>query len=398
MKKISDFADDINKCSKCGKCQEVCPVYKLTGNDCAVSRGKFVMLQGVLKGELKLSKTIEKYLDLCLKCGKCKDFCPSDIDVCEIFNTAKHEYVKDKFYGKITRFLQSPKVFDKILNIFRLLHKFTRCEILKQVQDDMVSSTNVQSVVLPLAVQDDGKDICNAESDILPKAVQDDRKVRLLYFKGCANALNPKSENAMKKVLAHYDVELIEKDFECCGVPFLSSGNPERYEEVKKYNLDLLKGGYDYVITDCASCESALKNYQSAENIINICHFLAIQNKKFVFKKNLKVTFHKPCHLKSDAFLQPLFAKCENIEYIEAKDYEECCGFAGEFALRNPKLSFQMTRQKAKNLADTGADVILTACPACIIGIHQGFLGKKHPKIMNLIEFLALADEIIEGK
>ena len=46
MKKLSDYKEQINKCSKCGKCQEVCPIYKLTGNDCAVSRGKFVMLNG----------------------------------------------------------------------------------------------------------------------------------------------------------------------------------------------------------------------------------------------------------------------------------------------------------------------------------------------------------------
>ena len=384
MKKLSDFSDDINKCSKCGKCQEVCPVYKITGNDCAVSRGKFVMLQGVLKGDLKLSKTIEKYLDLCLKCGKCKDFCPSDIDVCEIFNTAKHEYVKDTIYGRITRFLQSPAIFNTILNIFQRIHKSASKEILKQVQNDK-------------------KNLCNS-SAILPQAAQEYKKVRLLYFKGCANAIYPKSENAMKKVLSHYNVELIEKDFECCGVPFLSSGNLERYEEVKHHNLELLKGDYDYIITDCASCESALKDYtqqvseDSTPNIINICHFLAIQDKKFIFNKPLKVTFHKPCHLKSDAFLKPLLAKCTNIEYLEAKDYDECCGFAGEFALRNPKLSLKMTQQKAKNLADTGADIILTACPACIIGIHQGFSGKKHPKIMNIIEFLATADEIIEGK
>ena len=357
MKKLSDFSDDINKCSKCGKCQEVCPVYKITGNDCAVSRGKFVMLQGVLKGDLKLSQTIAKYLDLCLKCGKCKDFCPSDIDVCKIFNTAKHEYVKNKIYGKFTRFLQSRPSFNKILAI--------------------------------------GK--CFKRVDYKSEGA-----AKLLYFKGCANTIYPKSENAMKKVLSHYDVELIEKDFECCGVPFLSSGNLERYEEVKNYNLELLKGNYDYIITDCASCESALKDYtqqvseDSIPNIINICHFLAIQDKKFIFNKPLKVTFHKPCHLKSDAFLKPLLAKCTNIEYIEAKDYDECCGFAGEFALHNPKLSLKMTKQKAKNLADTGADIILTACPACIIGIHQGFLGKKHPKIMNIIEFLATADEITE--
>ena len=81
MKNLEDYAGDINKCSKCGLCQSVCPVYKETGNDCAVSRGKFVMLDGVLKGDLKLNKNINKYLDLCLKCGKCSDFCPSGIDV-----------------------------------------------------------------------------------------------------------------------------------------------------------------------------------------------------------------------------------------------------------------------------------------------------------------------------
>ncbi len=366
MRKLSDFTDDINKCSKCGKCQEVCPIYKLTGNDCAVSRGKFLMLQGVLKGDLKLSKTIEKYLDLCLKCGKCEDFCPSGIHVCQIFNAAKYEYVKNKFYGKITRFLQSPKVFNKMLNIFQKNNRLTETKTLKPAHDD-------------------------------------EHHTKLLYFKGCANIINPKSERAMKKVLSNFDVELIEKNFDCCGVPFLSSGNLKRYEEAKKHNLELLKGDYDYIVTDCASCESALKDYATPDcyketdelYIVNICHFLAIQDKKFIFKKPLKVTFHKPCHLKSDAFIRPLIGRCINVEYIEAEKHDECCGFAGEFALRNPKLSLKMMREKAQNLAATGADIILTSCPACIIGIQQGFLGKKHPKIMNIIEFLALADEII---
>ena len=200
MKKLSDFQDQIDKCSKCGKCQEVCPIYKLTGNDCAVSRGKFVMLKGVLKGDLKLSKTINKYLDMCLKCGKCKDFCPSDIDVCEIFSTAKSEYVKDTLYGKITRFLQSKKVFN------RLISKFSK-------------------KIVPL---------------------ENKGATKLLYFKGCANAIYPKSEIAMKKVLSNFDVELVEKDFDCCGIPFLSSGNIERYEEAKKYNMRYLKDKYDY--------------------------------------------------------------------------------------------------------------------------------------------------------
>ena len=117
MKNLQDFADDINKCSKCGLCQSVCPVYKLTGNDCAVSRGKFVMLDGVLKGDLKLNRNIEKYLDLCIKCGKCKNFCPSDIDVCKIFAAAKYECAKKSLSDRFIFFLESKVVFDSVLAV-----------------------------------------------------------------------------------------------------------------------------------------------------------------------------------------------------------------------------------------------------------------------------------------
>ena len=50
---------------------------------------------------------------------------------------------------------------------------------------------------------------------------------------------------------------------------------------------------------------------------------LSEEDKKYIFEKPLKVTFHKPCHLKSDAFLKPLLAKCEGVEYIEAKDFDK---------------------------------------------------------------------------
>lgn len=355
MKKLEDFADDINKCSKCGLCQSVCPVYKITGNDCAVSRGKFVMLDGVLKGDLKLSKNIEKYLDMCLKCGKCKDFCPSNIDVCEIFNTAKHECAKHTFSGKLEKFLQSRLVFGNVIGVLKnlaLKEKFNRAG-----------------------------------------------SVKLLYFKGCVNDVFPKTENALKKIFSGLDVEIIEKDFECCGLPFLSSGNMERYEEVKRRNLKLMECDYDYILTDCASCESTLRSY-GCEKLINAAEFLAGQDVKFVFKKPVKVTFHKPCHLENDAFLIPLLNKCESVEYVEMKDYDECCGFAGAFAVKNPKLSRKISKQKAENAIATGADYVLTSCPACVLGLKQGFflLRKQSVKIMNILEFLSKSEIILKNE
>lgn len=383
MKKLEDFADDINKCSKCGLCQSVCPVYKITGNDCAVSRGKFVMLDGVLKGDLKLNKNIEKYLDMCLKCGKCKDFCPSNIDVCEIFNTAKYECAKNTIQGKFEKFFESKLVFGTFMKFMKIFRR--------------INST--------ASISGNRGEGC----------------IKLLYFKGCVNNVYPKTERALKKIFSNLNVEIIERDFDCCGLPFLSSGNMERFEEVKKYNLALMDSDFDYILTDCASCESTLKGYFNSTHaplttedkkasferavarsdggfsFVNAAEFLAGQNIKFKFKKPVKVTFHKPCHLENDEFLKPLLQKCENVEYIEAEDYDECCGFAGEFALKNHKISKNISVKKANNIAKTNADIVLTTCPACILGIKHGFLfsGKKSPKIMNIMEFFADSQIIV---
>ena len=93
MKKLEDFKEEIQRCSKCGICQHACPVYQELGNDCAVSRGQFIMLDGVIKGDLKLNKNINKYLDLCLKCNKCKSACPTSIDVVQIILSADRKSV-----------------------------------------------------------------------------------------------------------------------------------------------------------------------------------------------------------------------------------------------------------------------------------------------------------------
>lgn len=383
MKKLEDFADDINKCSKCGLCQSVCPVYKITGNDCAVSRGKFVMLDGVLKGDLKLNKNIEKYLDMCLKCGKCKNFCPSNIDVCEIFNTAKYECAKNTIQGKFEKFFESKLVFGTFMKFMKIFRRI------------------------------------NSAASI--SGNRGEGYIKLLYFKGCVNNVYPKTERALKKIFSNLNVEIIERDFDCCGLPFLSSGNMERFEEVKKYNLALMDSDFDYILTDCASCESTLKGYfnltrkdlatedkkasferavarsDGGFSFVNAAEFLAVQNIKFKFKKPVKVTFHKPCHLENDEFLKPLLEKCENVEYIESEDYDECCGFAGEFAIKNHKISKEISLKKANNIAKTNADIVLTTCPACILGIKQGFLfsGKKSPKVMNIMEFLADSQIIV---
>lgn len=393
MQKLEDFKCEINKCSKCGLCQSVCPIYKLTGNDCAVSRGKFVMLEGVLKGDLKLNQNINKYLDLCLKCNKCSDFCPSAIDVCKIFEIAKYEYVKNTFWGKFVFFLESKFVFGNFLKIGKFLKK------------NMLSNSRI-----------------NVKEGATEQQVRGEN-LKLLYFKGCVNNIFPQADRFLHRLFDNSNVEIIEKDFDCCGLPFLSSGNLDRFEEVKKHNLALMDCDFDYILTDCASCESTLKKYfQPTENgvrlesptydlslqadneilrsgaqnddvkFINLGELIAQQDIKFKFKKPIKVTFHKPCHLENDDFWQKILTNCENVEYVKIQEYDECCGFSGEFTIKNFKIATQLMKQKAQNAVATGADYVVTTCPACVIGLKLGLRGiKKSPKVVSLSDFLSLA-------
>ena len=377
MKKLEDYKEDIAKCSKCGLCQSVCPVFKETGNECAVSKGKFVMLDGVLKGDLKLNKNINKYLDMCLKCDKCSSFCPSGIDVCKIFEAAKFEYAKNTFWGKIIFFLESKYVFGNILKFIMSLRGVRKHDVVITSNNNEIATSH----------------FTNAPRNDVEVATD----LNLLYFKGCVGNVFPQTINLLKQLP---DINLIEKDFDCCGIPFLSSGNLERYEEVKAHNLKIIdECEFDYILTDCASCESTLKGYINHTNhfshgvseykFLNLGELLVRNNVKFKSEKPVKVTFHKPCHLKNSDFVKQLFKNCENIEYVEMKNFDDCCGFAGEFAIKNHKLSVDISKKKAKNIIETGADIVVTTCPSCIMGLKQGLFGVKNaPKVLSLSEFL----------
>ena len=361
MKELKDFEKDLNKCSKCGLCEAACPLFTLNPNDCVASKGKFIMLHGVTKGELKLSQKINSYIDMCLKCEKCNSFCPSGIDVCQILNTAKSEYTQNTFKGKFIHLFLSKPIFRTFIKICATISKPFR----PKFQNKKTEKTTT-----------------------------------VAYFRGCVNQILPNTDKYLAKIFKNSDIEIITPDFDCCGLPFLSEGAMERFIQSAKYNIAQLNFDYDYLLADCASCQSTISEYSKyIENIDfdgkihNWGDLIALKNLKFKFKKPIKVTFHKPCHLKNDNFFKRIIENCENVEYVEMEDYDGCCGFAGSFGIKNRKLSKQLSQIKAKNIAKTNADYVITTCPVCILGLKQGlFLGKNNTKVVSLLEFLAMAE------
>jgi glycolate oxidase iron-sulfur subunit len=362
MKHLKDFKEEIHKCSKCGICQESCPIYKETGNDCSVSRGLFIMLDGVLKNKLNMSKKINSYLDTCLKCDKCKNVCPSNINVVKIITVAKYEYFKNSWRGKLYSFIESKFIFD---NFLKIISKITNCFISKH--------TN--------------KEIKN-------------KKGKIIYFGGCIEKFRPDIKNYAISIMNHLGYEVIDINFNCCGIPFLTTGNLPRFEEVMNYNINQLKNiDFDYFVTDCASCEHTWREYSEfTENdnlkailskikFKNIYEFIAESDLKFKIKNKKTVTYHKPCHEKSFDYIKAVLDKCENIDYKELENFDKCCGFAG---LEHPwtlKTSGNIIIKKLQSIYKSKSDYILTSCVGCSLVIGLGtFIKKRTSRIISFLK------------
>lgn len=416
MKRLNDYKDDIHKCSKCGLCQSVCPVYEQTGNDCSVSRGKFIMLNGIIKGDLKLNKNVNKYLDMCLKCNACKNFCPSGIDARKIFLTAKSEYFKSCPEKSAISFFQSKFVFNLSLNLVKTATTIYRAlkfdKFVKLFYPILLKmGTLGKKVILANELVKEGKKARGQESREI-NLTSHPSPLTVAYFKGCVNEyINPRTKNAAEFVLAKMGVNILPINFECCGVPFLSGGNIEQFKKQAEFNLSQIPDEFDFFLTDCASCQNAFEEYVNYieddkllkklkkinEQSLNVVDFILSNLKSVEFNKKTTFTFHQPCHLENMEFVRDFLSKTKNVEYIEMKDFDKCCGFSGEFAVKNMALSQQISAQKAQNALCANADYILTSCPACLLGITQGLIEQQsfNKHALNFVEFLASADNIL---
>lgn len=300
------FEKEIEKCSRCALCQEVCPLYKMDGNECSVSRGKLLQLKGVSLNHLKYSKKIDDNLNFCLNCGRCIKFCPSNIDVLKLF--AHFKFKNLTFLKKI---FSSQFVFNlKTLSFLKIRKK----------------------------------------------------EKKVLHFFGC--------------------MSLFKNDFACCGLPYLTKGRLDIFENLMKKNVEIIENDeVERVIFSCATCFETFKNYENlSENAKKKLIFKPFSDIKF---PKTPFTFHKPCHLDENIYSE-IEEKLREYENYIPLETQSCCGFGGDFFLLHPIVSTKLAIKKAKEIEKSGAKKVITCCPVCKIGL---FWGKFALLIFHLLGF-----------
>lgn len=59
-------------------------------------------------------------------------------------------------------------------------------------------------------------------------------------------------------------------------------------------------------------------------------------------------------------------------EYAQADLEQVCCGFGGTYSAKFPGVSEQILKHKLNDAGRTGAEVLVTECPGCIMQLRGG--------------------------
>lgn len=111
-----------------------------------------------------------------------------------------------------------------------------------------------------------------------------------------------------------------------------------------------------------------------------------------------RVTYHPTCHAMrtlrvGDAPLQ-LLRNVRGMTLVELAGANECCGFGGTFAVKNPDVSAAMLTDKARHILDTGAEACTAGDNSCLLHIGGGLHRlRSGARTVHLAEILASTEQ-----
>lgn len=400
LKNIRKVKDAALSCVQCGECRSVvwpqmgihyiCPVYKtdITSKfEAFNSRGKNIILKGLLWGDLELSPEIAEIIYQCSLCGACEEFCHNSFN--ESIAFANH------------RWMEQVKVFealraDLVEAGFALEEHIPMNEALVKMfnpygKDQIEKSKWIEQLDFEV------KDASKESSDVL-------------YYVGCTAAFTPKIQDvavATAKIFhkAGIDFAVFKEKEICCGSVAMRTGNKNAFEEIADLNTELFKErGIKQIVTSCAGCYRTLKkDYGKKLEGIEVLHtveFLEkmIDNNLLNLKKlDVATTYHDPCHLgrHMEVYESPrkILEKISNFTEMETnKNMAMCCGAGGGVRKGFPELSLEMAKNRVKEAEATGAKYLVSTCPFCYRNLSDAIdLLKSDLKMVDLVELILKA-------
>jgi FAD/FMN-containing dehydrogenase/Fe-S oxidoreductase len=402
-----DYVRLSKSCATCGKCNSVCPVYDVFQSEDMSSRGWFEIVTAPGYEYLNSKRVVEA----CVNCKSCRTICPAGVDVSDLILQRRAEH-PNKLAGAIFAWQGRPWLFEPFLKLMGRTQGLWDRPLPRRVMERALAP--LLRLLAPTAKLPADMVLPRLAPRLLRERYAELTEERghqgsVAYFHGCAaNYFQDGVGDAVIAVLRKNGIEPVLPRQQCSGTPIETYGHMERVKTYARSNVESLSR-YQTIVTGCASCTLALKDYpkwfqgeerQRAEavsaKVKHISEFLADGGLKVSPTRPCPktVTYHSSCHLRAAGVSKPprdLIKRLPGVTYVEMRDADRCAGGAGTFIVKDYGTSQQIFERKRAAIRDSGAQVVATSCPACMIQLKNGLRGEV--EVRHIAELLREAYE-----
>jgi Fe-S oxidoreductase len=389
-KQMLDFAT----CTECGRCQSVCPAWNTEKPlspkllIMGLRDNMFASATPLLTGEGDFTALVPNVIDpdvlwSCTTCGACVEECPVDIEhIDAIVDMRRYQVLMESEFPS-----EAGLMLRNVEN-----------------QGDPWG--------LGQAKRTEWTQTLDFEIPVITGTIPDD--VEYLYWVGCAGALDERARKGVQATArmlhrAGVTFGILGPRESCTGDPVRRLGNEYLYQEQGRANIATLDGvGAKKIIASCPHCFNTIKNeYPSLGGNYEVIHHAEllehlVRSGKLVPGTGYKgkVTYHDPCYLgRHNRIIEEprtVLSAIPGVEQIEMRRCKErgfCCGAGGARMWLEENIGKRVNMERMDEALGTGADVVSTACPYCMIMLDDAVRANSREDDVRVLDLSQLVEE-----
>jgi len=385
--KIEDFTWkqllDLDACTNCGRCQDRCPAW-ISGKPLSPRKviqdlkANLLLRKGALLQARKEANPggagseltalvdgviLEDELWACTTCRACQEICPVWVEHIDKIVDMRRNLVLEQ--------ARIPETGQAALKCIET--RGHSCRGTTLTRTDWMSGLGV-------------------------KLLSEDSNVEIVYYVGCAAALEERSMKvavAMAKILkaAGISFAVLGPEETCCGEPARRLGNEYLFQVQAMKNIEMFKNyNIKKLVAICPHCFNTIKNeYPQLGGDFEVVHHSQLlaelmgQGRLNVSKiAGGKLTYHDSCYLgrHNGVYEAPrrILADISHLKPLELRRAGKngfCCGGGGGRYWMEERLGKRISEVRIEDVIETGADTVATACPYCLQMFEDAIKAKE---------------------